>query len=249
MSDLKEEAAVDESQIQDQPARRKTVDPSMEGLQLFYEKNKKAVNYVGGGLLVLIGAIVFFKLYYLPQQEKEAANEIFWAESFFEKDSFNLALKGGKMVMSPDGQKQMMGFEQIADQYGMTRTGSLANYYAGICYLRTGKFNEAIEYLKKYDNSDLIVAPIALGAIGDCYMEQNNLDEAIKYYQRAVDKSENSFTVPYYLRKLAFTCELKGDYARALEAYERIEKEYNTSAEGREVVKRIARVKALGNLQ
>jgi tetratricopeptide (TPR) repeat protein len=249
MSDLKEEAAVDESQIQEKPENRKKVDPSMEGLQLFYEKNKKAVNYIGGGLLVLIGAIVFFKLYYIPEQEKEATNEIFWAESYFEKDSFNIALKGGKMVMSPDGQKSMMGFEQVAEDYSMTKTGNLANYYAGICNLRLGKFSEAIEQLKKYDNNDIIVSAVALGAIGDCNMELKNLEEAIKYYQRAVDKSENSFTAPYYLRKLAVACELKGDFAHALEAYERIEKEYTTSSEGREIAKRIARVKALGHLQ
>src|SRR5690606_10724079 len=79
---------------------RKAIDPSLEGIQLFYEQNKNAVNYVGGGLLVIIAAFCFFKFYYLPEQEKEAANEIFWAESLFERDSFNLALKGGLMVNS-----------------------------------------------------------------------------------------------------------------------------------------------------
>src|ERR1044072_1152845 len=148
MADLKEEPTVDNN-TESNPVeetvekKKKPIDPSLEGLQLYYEKNKKMVQYVGGGLLLLIGAICFFKLYYIPEQEKEAVNEIFWAETLFQKDSFNMALKGGAMVMAADGQKQMKGFEQIADEYSMTRVGNLANYYAGICYLRTGKFEQA----------------------------------------------------------------------------------------------------------
>ena len=42
---------------------RKPIDPNLEGVQLFYEKNKQMVNYVGGGLLLIIAAFSFFKLY------------------------------------------------------------------------------------------------------------------------------------------------------------------------------------------
>ncbi len=247
MADLKEETTV-ESRVEETVQTKKQIDPSLEGIQLFYEKNKNAVNYIGGGLLVLIAALIYYKAMYLPEQEAAASNEIFWAENYFEKDSFNLALKGGKMVMSADGQKQMMGFEQVADEFGLTKTGNLANYYAGICYLRTGKFEQAIEFLKKYDGDDLIVSSIALGAIGDSHLELNQLDEAVKYYSKAADKNENSFTTPYYLKKAGFAQELKGDFSGALSSYERIQKEYPMSAEGREIERDIAKVKTQGNL-
>src|SRR5436190_15668912 len=104
MADLKEETTIDNSQVEETVEQKKrSIDPSLEGIQLYYEKNKKLITYVGGGLLVLIAAVVYFKLFYLPEQEKEASNEIFWAESFFEKDSFDIALKGGPMVISADG--------------------------------------------------------------------------------------------------------------------------------------------------
>ena len=48
------------------------------------------------------------------------------AEIYFEKDSFNLAL---------NGDLNSAGFIDIADDYSSTKTGKLANYYAGICYL------------------------------------------------------------------------------------------------------------------
>ena len=251
MADLKEETTLDnneENQVEETVEPRRPIDPNLQGIQLFYEQNKKMVTYVGGGLLLLVGAFCFFKLYYQPEQEKEAVNEIFWAENFFQKDSFNLAVKGGAMVMSADGQKQMKGFEQIAEEYPMTKTGSLANYYAGICYLRTGKYEQAIDFLGKYSGDDETIAPIAIGAIGDCNMELNRVEDAIKYYTKAADKSENNFTSPFYLKKAGFANEVKGNFSEALNNYERIRKEFPESTEAREIEKDIAKVKAAGNL-
>lgn len=226
----------------------KTIDPTLEGIQFFYESNKKVINYVGGGLVAIIALFCAYKFYWLPEKEKEAANEIFWAQSYFERDSFNIALNGGKMVRSADGDKTMMGFEQVADEYGITATGNVAHYYAGICYLRTGQYEKAIEQLGKYDGDDEMIAPIAVGAIGDANMELNRVDEAIKYYLKAAEKRNNNFTTPIYLKKAALAYELKNNYSEALGMYERIRKEYGKSSEAREIEKYIARVKALGNL-
>lgn len=252
MTDLKEENPVESNEtnpVEEQAeAPKKSIDPSLQGFQLLYEKNKQMINYVGGGLAVLIVAIVYFKMFYLPEQEKEAANEIYLAENLFEKDSFNLALKGGVMVMTPDGQKQMMGFEQIAENYSLTKTGKLANYYAGICYLRTGKYEQAIEFLKKYEGDDEIVSSIAIGAIGDANMELNRIEEAIKYYLKAAENSNNTFTTPYYLKKAGFAYETGGNYQKAVDMYERVSKEFSSSEDARDISREIARVKALGNL-
>jgi len=254
MADLKDETTVDNIEVNDtieytvEEANDKAIDPSLEGIQLFYEKNKKMITYVGGGLVVLIAAVLYYKMMYLPEKENEASNEIFWAQNYFEVDSFNIALKGGVTVMSPDGQKQIMGFEQIADEYSMTKSGSLANYCAGICYLRTGKFEQAIEFLQKYSGDDEMIAPIAVGAIGDANMELNKVDEAIKFYLKAAEKSNNNFTTPFYLKKAGFAYEQKSNFSEALALYERIQKEYGKSNEGKEIERDIAKVKALGNL-
>jgi tetratricopeptide (TPR) repeat protein len=254
MADLKDETTVDNTEVNDtieytvEEANDKAIDPSLEGIQLFYEKNKKMITYVGGGLVVLIAAVLYYKMMYLPEKENEASNEIFWAQNYFEVDSFNIALKGGVTVMSPDGQKQIMGFEQIADEYSMTKSGSLANYCAGICYLRTGKFEQAIEFLQKYSGDDEMIAPIAVGAIGDANMELNKVDEAIKFYLKAAEKSNNNFTTPFYLKKAGFAYEQKSNFSEALALYVRIQKEYGKSNEGKEIERDIAKVKALGNL-
>lgn len=219
-----------------------------EWLEVFYHKNEKLVQYVGGGILVLTAGLLYFYLMYLPEQEKEAANEIIWAQQYFEKDSFQIALKGGKTVLSPDGQKTMMGFEQIMDEYSLTKTGKLSAYYAGVCALRMGQFEKAITYLKKYSLNDEFIAPMSIGLCGDASMELGRVDDAIAYYLKAADKKRNDFTSPYFLKKAAFACEYKKDYRRALELYEQIEHEFYSTEAGKEVEKDIARVKTLANL-
>lgn len=82
------------------------------------------INYVGGSIALVVGLFVFYKFYYMPDKEKAASNEIFWAQTFFERDSFNIALKGGYMVRTSEGDKTMMGFEAIADEYGITWAGT-----------------------------------------------------------------------------------------------------------------------------
>ena len=224
-------------------------DMDFGGLEFFYEKNKKAITYGGGALLAIVAIFSFYKFYWLPGEEKEASNEAFFAQTYFEKDSFLVALNGGLNVQTADGPKTMMGFKDIADNYSFTKTGSLANYYAGICLLRTGKFEEAIGYLEQYDVKDEMVAPVAIGAIGDANMELNKVDEAIKFYLKASEKSNNSFTTPIYLKKAAFAYEQKANYTEALATYERLKNEYSKSSEARDVDKYIARVKTLGNIQ
>lgn len=218
------------------------------GLEFWYEKNKKLVNYGGGGLLAAIALFCAYTFYWLPGKEKEAANEIFWAQNYFERDSFRVALAGGPIARTSEGDKPILGFEQVAEEYGITKTGSLAHYYAGICHLRLGHYEQAIEQLSKYDGDDEMIAPIAIGAIGDAHMELNKLDEAIKYYLKAAEKKNNNFTTPIYLKKAGFAYELQNNYTEALAMYERIKKEFARSMEAREIEKSIAKVKAAGNL-
>jgi tetratricopeptide (TPR) repeat protein len=93
-----------------------------------------------------------------------------------------------------------------------------------------------------------MVSTISLGAIVDCNMELNHVEDSIKYYMKPADRKTNNFTTPLYLKKAGFAYENKGDFANALEAYERIDKEFSRTSEAQDIKKDIARVKALGNI-
>ena len=60
-----------------------------------------------------------------------------------------------------------------------------------------------------------------------------------------VNASENEFTAPIYLMKVAFVHKQNGDYRKALDAYERIQKEFPNTTEGRQIDKYIAQVEVL----
>jgi tetratricopeptide (TPR) repeat protein len=159
---------------------------------------------------------------------------MFMAENYFEKDSFNLALNG-------DG--NYLGFLDIIDDYGLTKSANRAKYYAGISYLHLGQYEDAIDYLKKFKTDDLLLGPVKNGAIGDAMLELGNTDDALKQYKKAYSETDNILTTPIYKMKAAKLLESMNKLEDALKLYEEIKKDYPESAEGSTVDRYIARVK------
>ncbi|MFH0893604.1 MAG: tetratricopeptide repeat protein [Bacteroidota bacterium] len=214
------------------------VELALSRTEQFVEKNKKIFIIVIAAIVLVIGGYFGYKKFYLEPKSQEAQEAMFMAEKYFAKDSLKLALKG-------DGVNA--GFIEIVDNYGMTPSGNLANYYAGICYLRLGQFQNAIDYLSEFDSDDQMLGPIALGGIGDANLELGNIDQAIEYYIQASEKSVNNFTTPIYLLKLAQAYETQAKFEDAIKIYERLRSEFVRTYEGREAEKFLARLKAITN--
>lgn len=186
----------------------------------WFEKYKNIITYVGGGILALVLVVVGFK-YYTVSQNEEGQNAMFQAVYYFEADSLNKALNG-------DGNN--LGFVDIASDYKFTKAGNLANYYAGVCYLKQGKFEEAIDYLQSFSANDILVQARAYSLIGDAYMEQNDYENAASYYKKASEWKPTKEFTPDYLMKLGLAAELNKDYDLAVKAYTRIIDEFPNSA-------------------
>ena len=200
----------------------------------FIEDNQKTLTYIAIGAILVVTLYLSFQKFYIEPQENDAHNNMFIAEQYFQRDSFNLALNG-------DG--NYFGFLDIISDYKMTKTANLSKYYAGVCYLHLGDYEEAISYLKSFSSSDAMISSIANGAIGDAYSEMNEFGQAISYYEKAANGNPNNFSTPIYLDKAAQLYSEEGKYAKALGLYEVIKADYSKSQEGRNVDKQIARVK------
>ena len=137
-----------------------------------------------------------------------------------------------------------VGFQDIIDEYGVSPSANLAHFYLGFSQLKSGKYEEAIETLKGYNGEDDITSSLALGGIGDAYMEMNNTDEAISYYEKASKEDPNNFTSPLFLMKLAHAQEVKSDYRAALDTYTKLKNDYPATSEGQQADKYIARAEA-----
>jgi tetratricopeptide (TPR) repeat protein len=212
------------------------LEQSLSKTEAFILENQKLLTLIVAVLVVVVLGFFGFKRYYLQPKEKEAQEQIYTAQHYFQADSLDKALYG-------DGNN--LGFVDIAKMYSITKAGNLANYYAGICFLKKGNFDNAIKYLKDFDSDDEIVGPMAKGALGDAYLEKGDKDKAVSYYKEAANLRDNEFTSPLFLLKAGEVDEMMGNYDDAISAYKRIQQDYNKSLEARNIEKYIARAQEL----
>ncbi len=219
------------------PQTIKNVEQTLTKTEQYLEENYRKLLI---GLAIVVGLVAIFWLsrMYLGSRNDEAQSQMYQAERYLEADSIRLALYG-------DG--NYLGFIDIADDYKFTHAGNLARYGAGICLLRLGEYEEAISYLNKYSKKDKVIGSLAIGAIGDAYVEMGDPELGIKKYIEAAEYASNDFNTPLFLMKAGEIHELNGNFAEALKLYERIKSDFPESSEGSSIDKYIARAKLLVN--
>lgn len=219
-----------------------TLDVQANKAEDWVVKNQKLiVGVVGAIALVTIGYFLYNKFIVEPKED-EAVNNMFQAQQYFKQavdgqtapDSlFNLALKGGE---------GKLGFEGIISEYSGTKSANLAQYYTGMAYFNLKDYKKAVEHLEKFSADDEILKPIALGAIGDSFSELNKVDDALAYYLKAAEASDNDFTTPRYLMKHGRLAMMNGKKEAALKSFKTIKEKYPASNEAINIDGYIARV-------
>ena len=107
--------------------------------------------------------------------------------------------------------------------------------------MNLGEFENAIDYFSDFSSDDIILSSLALGCIGDCYAELDDIDTALDFYKKASKNSDNGFTTPRYLMKQARILESQEDYDAANDLYVRIKDKYTESIEAQNIEKYISR--------
>ena len=185
----------------------------------FFNKYQNLIYGIIIGILVLVLAILAFNRFFLQKKNAEASAQIVQPIQWYmqgDTASLNMALEG-------DGEND--GFLDIASSYKLTKTANTANYYAGLTYLKLGKKDEAMDYLKKFKQKEDVLWYACQATIGDLYDDQGDEANAISYYEKAAKGKDPLFT-PIALFKLGQMYERKGDWNKALAAYETIEKDF-----------------------
>lgn len=214
------------------------VENALTTTEQFLESNQKLISIIIGVIVVVAVGYLGMNKFYLEPRGIDAQEQMYMAQNYFEKDSFNLALNG-------DGNN--LGFLDIIDDFGSTDAGNLSFYYAGVSYLNMGQYENAIEYLKKFDTDDLLLGPISVGAQGDAQLELGKKDKALSLYTDAYKMNDNELTTPIYMLKAGELLEGLEKNSDALKIYEDIKLKFPESNEGRSIDKYIARAKAKMN--
>jgi tetratricopeptide (TPR) repeat protein len=220
--------------IAENPSGFQSVENALSRTEQYIEENQKSLTIIILAIVIVVGGYLSYKKFYLEPANRDALASMYTAEQYFEQDSFKLALEG-------DGTNY--GFLDVIDEYSVTKTANLAHYYAGISCMKLGKFQDAIDHLEKFDAEDIMVASMAYGAMGDCYMELDNKVKAASFYLKAGMRKKNAFISPIYLKKAGLVLEDIKEYEKALKAYQLIEKNYPESEEGKQIEKYIAALK------
>jgi tetratricopeptide (TPR) repeat protein len=211
-----------------------TLDETASKTEDFVAKNQNIIiGVVGAIAVVLVGYLAYQKFVAAPKED-EAATEMFQAQQYFQQATDGVA-SDSLYKLSLKGAEGKFGFVDIADKYSGTDAGNLANYYAGIAYLNTGKYTEAIEYLGNFKSEDIVLSALAKGAIGDAYSQNNQPKEALENYVKAVEANKNDFTTPRFLLKAGKTALALGNKEDALKYFTDIKDNFDASPEAASV--------------
>ncbi|MDX1762103.1 MAG: tetratricopeptide repeat protein [Christiangramia sp.] len=225
-----------------------TLDEGASRTETWVADNQKYIYIIVGVAIVAVLGYLGYNRFILEPNQNEAANEMSQAQDYMasalrangaQSDSlYNLALNGGE---------GKYGFLDIIDNYGGTDAANLAHYNAGFAYLRTGKYQEAIEQLESFSSDDEIFSALATGGIGDAFMQLEQPEEALGYYEKAAEMRSNSFTTPRFLLKAAITAIQIGDADAAEEYLLEIEDEYSEAPEADKVPIYLGQARAMKN--
>ncbi|MGV6829255.1 MAG: tetratricopeptide repeat protein [Flavobacteriales bacterium] len=212
-----------------------TLDEKASKTEAWVEKNQKAILILVGLIAIGVLGYLLFQQFVQKPKETEAVNEMYQAQTYFEqalnapaKDSlFNLALKGGE---------GKYGFLDIIEKYSGTKASNLAEYYAGVAYLHTKNYQEAISHLDNFKGDDMVVGPVALGNIGDAFVQLDQNEDALKYYEKAATVKNNEFTSPRFLLKAGIIALKLNKPDLALNHFKNITENYPNAPEAKKAI-------------
>ncbi len=201
----------------------------------FVQENQKSLLFIAGAIVLMVVIYIAYTKFYLGDREVKAANQIHVAQDYWAKKDWDKAINGADSYP---------GLEKIVADYSNTKTANLAYFYLGVAYLNKGQYGKAIENFNNYRGDDMMVAAEAYGSTGDAYVELKDYDKAETYFKKAVDKANNQFLSPVYLKKLGLVYEAKKDNKSAADTYKKIKTDYPTSTEAQSIDAYIARAEA-----
>lgn len=208
-------------------------------LDAFWKKNQKAVTIVGLAVIVIIAGWYAYKQYVQKPNEEKAQVAIFKAQQYFGMDSFRLAL---------NGDSANKGMLYVIKNYGSTKAGNLAKFYAGISYLKLNEIDNAIKYLKDFDTDSRPIQMAAWGTLADAYSSKNERSKAIDLYKKASRHfPEAEASASEYLFRAGQLLELDNKKDEAVDIYKELKEKFPRTDKGGQADRYIYRLEVQPN--
>lgn len=182
---------------------------TLTGMSRKVEDNKKPILFAVLLLVVVVGAILWFKDYSAKNSAK-ADDAIGMADNSLMAGKDSLALEQYKLAIESGH-----------------AAGNRASLNAAILLYQQKKYDEAVEYINKYSPKEAILGAEALSLKGDCYVNLKDYAKAVDAFKAAIKQSDkNPYFTPYFMLKLARVYNAQQDYKAEAAIYREIKKEY-----------------------
>ncbi len=220
-----------------------SLDETASRSEKWLEENAKMVYTVLGVFLIGMLAFLAFNKFVKEPKEIKAANYLAYSKSIFKKAETAKKDMDSLYNVALNGADNKYGLLEVANKFSGTKAGNIANYMAGMAFLKTNEYDKAIEHLNKFSSEDEILEPMAKAKIGDAFADINQLEDAFNYYKQAATIRNNKFTTPMYLFKAANTALEINKFDEALVMFQKIKNDFSDSDEAKQIDMFIKRAK------
>ncbi|MCF0213526.1 MAG: tetratricopeptide repeat protein [Muribaculaceae bacterium] len=186
---------------------------SLTGIEQRVQNNQKIILWFIIGIAAVV-VLIFGYIYLIHKPSVEAANNAI-GQADIELFNGNDSIAAEKYM-------------KVADEFGHD-AGNRAALSAAILLYQQKRYEDALNYLRKYDSNEEVIGASALSLEGDCYVNLKQYDNALKSFRAAVDASDkNPHYTPFFMMKEATVLRELKDYKAEAAVYAEIIKEYPT---------------------
>lgn len=195
------------------------------------QKNQKVIMWCTLGVAIVV-ALVLAYVYLIHEPAKAKGND-------------EIGKADLQLVIGNDS-TALAQYLTVADKMGGDAANRAALQSACLLYEK-GEYQQALEYAKKFSSNESVIGAAALSLEGDCYVNLDNLDAAVKAFKSAISKSnDNALYTPFFMMKLARVYREQKNFSGEVVVYEDILKDFPQYGDtyGIDVEKLLARAKA-----
>ena len=197
------------------------VEETLSKNEAFFLKYQKQIIGCVAAIIVVVAAAILYHNYVAVPNAQKASTALAKGQEYFANQQFDKALNGDST--------DFVGFAKLAAEQGGD-AGNLANLYAGLCYANLDKWQEAVNFIEKFDSKDdQMISPAALGALGNAYAHLNQLDKAVSTLKKAAEKADNNSLSPTFLIQAGEILESQNKKDEALKLYQTVKEKYFNS--------------------
>ncbi len=212
-----------------------TLDESASKTEEWVSRNQNYILGIIGVVAVAVLGYLAYNQFVVKPMEASADNEMYYPQQYFDQALNSTTERDSLFTLSLNGAEGKYGFLDIIKEYSGTKAANVASYSAGMAYLNMQNYQEAINHLEDFSSDDAILGALAKGGLGDAFVQLNQPEDALSYYEKAVAHSDNSFTAPKFLYKAGITALELNQSDKALEYFQRIKDDYASSDEARTI--------------